>query len=256
MPIKIARHLPLVLLIGIAIGIGNYAIGLVSLLGRSVLQSIITSFIIGLPLTAYAEYITDHDQEVLSSAKSITKLFLIFAGIGIIGSELLLFIIQTAIEGESYFPFSGGGTYLFNAIISEILGFTFVDGIKNKKQKSQHVIKSLPKRITNLPVKKGQTISFIALDEILYFEANDKFSFFYDKAGSKKISDYSLAYLEPRLPENFLRIHRKYLVNTQHIKDIQYYAKGRYSIRFVGDGVGSIISSQGYSEQIKSLIKI
>lgn len=256
MLLRIARYLPMILLIGIAIGIANFAIGFINLLGRSILQSIITSFLIGLPLTAIAEYITDKDEAVLTTMKTIVFLAFTFAFVGIIGSELLLLIIQTAIEGNTYFPFTGKGIYLFNAILSEILGFSFVAGFKAKKANVQKKELKLPKILSRLPVKKGQTTSFIALDEVVLFEASDKFSFFYDKSGVKRISDYSLGYLETKLPDHFLRIHRKYLINTHHIRDIEPYAKGRYAIRFTDDCIEAITSSQGYSNQIKLLMKI
>lgn len=46
--------------------------------------------------------------------------------------------------------------------------------------------------------------------------------------GTYETTEFTLDYLEHILPKNFLRCHRKYIVNTQHIT---YYDKGQHFLR-------------------------
>ena len=94
------------------------------------------------------------------------------------------------------------------------------------------------------------------MDEIVYFEAFDNYSFVYDLGGNKILCDYALIFLEKRLDKNFLRIHRKYIVNTQHIKQINPHLNGRYQILFDTPKLATITSSKGYATIVRKLIKI
>ncbi|WP_317856107.1 LytTR family transcriptional regulator DNA-binding domain-containing protein [Chakrabartyella piscis] len=59
-------------------------------------------------------------------------------------------------------------------------------------------------------------------DEILYIEASLKNAILYTKEGSLKISGL-LSAQEDKLPPQFYRIHKSYLVNTLYVKSIQRY---------------------------------
>ncbi|MEM6801010.1 MAG: LytTR family DNA-binding domain-containing protein, partial [Bacteroidota bacterium] len=78
----------------------------------------------------------------------------------------------------------------------------------------------------------------------------------YDMEGKKSLGTDPLAFLEKRLPDNFLRAHRKYLINKMLIHQIKPHLKGRYVIEFKDKGNSSITSSQSYTEAIKSLIRL
>jgi two-component system LytT family response regulator len=74
----------------------------------------------------------------------------------------------------------------------------------------------------------------INISDINFFEAVDDYSRIYTETGSFLIS-YSLRFLEDRLSSaGFLRVHRKYLVNTVKIKEIIQLSRNAYILR-VGD---------------------
>ena len=93
-------------------------------------------------------------------------------------------------------------------------------------------------------------------DEIVYFEAFDNYAFLYNARGEKKLCDYSLLFLEQRLDNTFARIHRKYIVNTNYIKEIRPHLNGRYLILFTTEALDAITSSKSYAAAIRRLIKI
>ena len=110
--------------------------------------------------------------------------------------------------------------------------------------------------ISKIPVKQGENIQLIHMQDIVYFEAFDNYSYLYHSNGKKMLCDYSLRFLENRLDKDFIRIHRKYIVNTLHIQEIIPHLNGRYLIRFNQANLDTITSSKGYLKAMRKLVKI
>ena len=157
--------------------------------------------------------------------------------------------------------------HLFNAVISIVLGLSFfhsrlIFGKKEEEkvqiidQQKEHISQENITPLSKLPVKKGDSFFLIPLEEIVYFEAYDNYSFVYDIRGKKRLCDYSLLFLQKRLDDSFLRVHRKYIVNSIRIKHIQPHLNGRYHIQFDIDELDPIISSKGYASSVRALIRI
>ncbi len=73
-----------------------------------------------------------------------------------------------------------------------------------------------------LPYQNG--VAFTDLDNIIYCEASDNYTLFQLKDGSQHIAAKTLKSIQEILEErNFLRVHRQYLVNLEHIVK---YVKG------------------------------
>ncbi len=199
-------------------------------------------------------------------------LFIIFLSAGFFATEVEHVIRSLIFKSEAYQPFSAGKMYLFNGVISSVLGFSIFHNNSQVQDESKNLTESqlklqrerlLDKKTTNskdkissIPVKEGDNILLIPTQEIVYFEAYDNYSFVYDLNGKKRLCDYSLLFLEIRLEKKFSRIHRKYLVNEKHIKQIKPYINGRYIIEFSIKGLSSISSSKSYSKTIRRMIKI
>ncbi|HEY8920902.1 MAG TPA: LytTR family DNA-binding domain-containing protein, partial [Chitinophaga sp.] len=68
----------------------------------------------------------------------------------------------------------------------------------------------------------------------------------------EKLIEYPLSYLERRLPAEFVRIHRSFIVNKLKIREIQKYFKGTFMI-IMQDAKGSRIkSAYSYTDIIKA----
>jgi len=85
-------------------------------------------------------------------------------------------------------------------------------------------VKSYPSRIAS---RVGERISFLALEEVTHFIAQDKLTFAVVN-GRQHCVDLSIAELERRLdPAKFLRIHRSALVNMDCIHEVNLWFAGR-----------------------------
>jgi hypothetical protein len=266
------RFLPYILLVGVGIGTANFIMNGGLNWIQWVIQSLFTSFLIGYTTVLVAI----NKPWLIIKINPIWKLYLVLFGIfltvGFFATEVEHAIRSLIFRSESHQLFSAGKMYIFNGVISAVLGFSifrFTDLIQNDSTKSvERELKSqneslLDKKISNsnditssIPVKQGDNILLIPKQEIVYFEAYDNYSFVYDVNGNKRLCDYSLLFLEKRLEKKFSRIHRKYLVNENHIKQIKPHINGRYIIEFSIKGLSSITSSKSYSNTIRRIIKI
>lgn len=72
----------------------------------------------------------------------------------------------------------------------------------------------------------------IPYNEILYFSSSDHYVKVFTISGNRYLHYTTLKALEAFLPSNFLRIHRTYIVNIQHITHIHFASN---SIRLTSD---------------------
>lgn len=124
--------------------------------------------------------------------------------------------IEYAVKGYEANAFR----YLLKPLSQEVMRNLLMDIQKEYSKKKK------------IPVKTMQGEILLPLQELVYISAEDKCTVLYTKS-QHYISDYSLKKYEEQLREyGFFRIHRKYLVNLYHHKEMQ---------------VGKIILSPGYS---------
>ena len=82
------------------------------------------------------------------------------------------------------------------------------------------------KDIHSISVKSGEKILFIPLNEISFFEAEDKYVFLNTTEGKQYLTNYTITALEEKLPENFVRVSCYSIVNSLLIKELQKYFSG------------------------------
>ena len=81
--------------------------------------------------------------------------------------------------------------------------------------------------LTRIASRVGERISFLALDEITHFIAQDKLTFAI-VSGRRHCIDQTISDLEHRLdPAKFLRIHRSALVNVDWIHEVNSWFAGK-----------------------------
>lgn len=264
------RFFPHILFVGLGIGTANYIINGDLNWIQWILQSISTSFLIGYTLVIIGLNRSWFTLYFKTKGKLYIFVFLALFLVGVLATEIEHVIRSLVFHSQQFQPLSAGKMYLFNGIISLILGYGFFqnDFLKKKNPKyieNQKKLQSQKNKtdkfsdsadaITSIPVKQGENILLIPIRDIVYFEAFDNYSFVHNVTGEKKLCDYSLLFLEKRLSKNFSRVHRKYIVNESHIKQIKPHLNGRYLIVF-NTGLDPITSSKGYSTIIRKLIKI
>lgn len=106
------------------------------------------------------------------------------------------------------------------------------------------------KKMTSITVKKDDKLVFIKLDEVSHFSADERYVSVHSKNGTY-LCDEPLSQLEKKLPENFLRIHRASIVNTDFIKEIQKYFNSRFVISLDDKEKSTVISGRSYTTIIK-----
>jgi two-component system LytT family response regulator len=105
------------------------------------------------------------------------------------------------------------------------------------------------KSMTSITVKKKDKILFLKLEDVTYFEAQEKYVSIHTNQSTELI-EQSLTKLEERLPDHFLRVHRKYVINTHFIQDFQKYFNSRYLITLKDRKKTTITSGRSYKEQL------
>lgn len=253
------KYLPQILFVGLGIGTANYILfGDLNWL-QWTFQSVSTSLIIGYSLVtigANKTWFRNRFEKNWTFYLAPSFLFLVVAFVATEAEQLIRGLV---FQEQAYQPLAAGKLYLFNGIISLVLGLSFFQYKSLSGQEppadTQNLDEEVSDPVSKIPVKKGEAISFIALEQIVYFEAFDNYSFVYTLDGEKKLCDYSLLFLEARLSENFSRIHRKYIVNKSHIQQIKPHLNGRHILEF-GNKIEPITSSKSYSTTIQGLIKI
>lgn len=68
-----------------------------------------------------------------------------------------------------------------------------------------------------LTIKSGDKYQVVNIQDIEYIEADDYCANIYLTSGKKYVMRISLKALEEKLPNHFLRIHRKFIINTQFV---------------------------------------
>ncbi|GMN11168.1 hypothetical protein MTsPCn9_21270 [Croceitalea sp. MTPC9] len=269
---KANRFLPYIILIGLGIGTANFTMNGGLNWVQWAIQSLSTSMIVGYTTVLIGTNVAWTNGFIKPTWKLYLSVSVMFLLAGIIATEIEHVIRSLVFKSESFRPLNGGKMYLFNGIISLFLGFSFFQSKKLALDKSSGLDettndmesniskikepKKFEKNTGSVPVKQGGNVLLVPTSDIAYFESYDNYSFLYDTDGNRKLCDYSLLFLEKRLSESFLRVHRKYIINTNHVKQIKPHINGRYVIEFSQKSLSTITSSKSYSQTIKKLIRI
>ncbi|NOT51177.1 MAG: response regulator transcription factor [Chitinophagaceae bacterium] len=118
----------------------------------------------------------------------------------------------------------------------------------------QQIIQQLrtPQKATALPIKTGDKINLLKFENISYLEAHDKYVFIYTIDGQKHLTDQSLMSLEEKLPAQFYRVQKSYIINKERIKEMHKHFNGRFLFTMDDKNVTKISSGRTYNEAIKA----
>jgi len=122
-----------------------------------------------------------------------------------------------------------------------------LSGTGNKEPASQILSKkpepSSP--VNRIVVRKGNAINLIPVDQVRYVEAQDDYVMIYHATG-KALKQQTMKFYEENLPkDNFVRIHRSYIVRIEEIKRIEPYTKDNH-VAILHSGDKLPVSRTGY----------
>lgn len=171
-----------------------------------------------------------------------------------------LIVFTTAYEEYAVKAFEKNSLdYLLKPVEGERLALTMKRIIQNKAGDQDLLLKiqqligyeKTKDRISTIPVKTGNKITLVHVADIIFLEAKEKYVTIHMKEGEKLI-EYSLTWLEHRLPEEFLRVHRGFIVNKLKIREIQKYFKGTFILVMDDAKNSKIKTAYSYSETIRT----
>jgi len=118
----------------------------------------------------------------------------------------------------------------------------------------QQLIQQLkaPQKATALPVKTGDRINLLKFENISHLEAQDKYIFIHMVDGQKHLTDQTLTSLEEKLPPQFYRIQKSFIINKEKINGMHKHFNGRYLFTMDDKNGTRISSGRTYHEAIKA----
>ena len=109
-----------------------------------------------------------------------------------------------------------------------------------------------PKKATALPIKTGDRIILLRFEDIVYLEAQDKYVFIFTEEGQKYLTDQSLTTLVEKLPSQFYRIQKSYIINKERIKEMHKHFNGRFLFIMDDKSATRLTSGRTYYENVKA----
>ncbi len=145
-------------------------------------------------------------------------------------------------KSKAYDAIKGG---LYDFILKPLTELEIRKTILKAKKERQTQIKN------TICLKSYRDYQYLNADEILFLKADNNATDFYMK-GEKTISAYkTLKTFEDVLPNNFLRIHKSYIINANHVSRINY---GKY-ICNINEHSLNIPFTKTYIENIEEINK-
>ncbi len=119
---------------------------------------------------------------------------------------------------------------------------------KDEEKPPRDLIEKFPNSsspLNRIVVRKGNAINLIPVEQLKYIEAQDDYVMIYHSTG-KALKQQTMRFYEKNLPGNdFVRIHRSYIVRVEEIKRIEPYGKDNHvAILHTGDKLP--VSRAGY----------
>lgn len=121
-------------------------------------------------------------------------------------------------------------------------------------KKLLNTIQKKEETIKRFSVRVGERIFILPDQDIIYFEAQDKYTFLFTSTDSH-IIPFTLRELENRLDQElFIRVHRSAIVNIDHIQSIHRWFAGKLKLKMKNGK--EVLVSQGYAGAFKKKIHL
>ncbi|WP_243346494.1 LytR/AlgR family response regulator transcription factor [Parabacteroides sp. FAFU027] len=85
-------------------------------------------------------------------------------------------------------------------------------------------------KLQRVAVRSGQKIRIIPVNDVLYFESDGDYVLIHTAEG-RFLKEKTMKFFESHLDERqFVRVHRSYIVNVEHIKGMELYEKDSWTL--------------------------
>ncbi|MGL4609105.1 MAG: LytR/AlgR family response regulator transcription factor [Trueperaceae bacterium] len=129
-------------------------------------------------------------------------------------------------------------------------------GQRETEQPTRYPAEPTTKQINKLWAVRDEEVG-VLLDykDILWFEADDKRVFVQSLASEKLLVRYTMRELEERLTAHqFARTHKSYLVNLEHVHEIEPWFSGTYLLRLDDEAKSKVPLSRQFAKQLKEVM--
>jgi two-component system LytT family response regulator len=141
----------------------------------------------------------------------------------------------------------------FSAAVDKLKSFGKHEAQVNYQEIQKFISALKPKpQPKALPIKIGDKIILLNYEDIAYMEANDKYVHIYVSSGNKYLGDLTLSGLEEKLPPDFIRVQKSYIINKGFIKEVHKHFNSRFIFILNDKGNTRITSGLTFHDFIKS----
>ncbi len=139
-------------------------------------------------------------------------------------SEFLLDINQHSKNQPVLIAMSSSKENAYNAYRYDFFDYLLKPLTELKLHRSilKYLKKHPLKEVETICLKSNKDYQYLNTDEILFLKADNNTTDFYMKNGSVVGAYKTLKTFENTLPQNFLRIHKSYIINSNQISRIHY----------------------------------
>jgi two-component system, LytTR family, response regulator len=117
-------------------------------------------------------------------------------------------------------------------------------------------IKEQQKCLTTLSVKVGNKIFLIQVNTISFFEAKEKYVAIHTQDGREYLTEQTLNALSEKLPNDFIRVQKSFILNKNHISEIQKHVNNRLHITMNDKVRSTLLTGNTYIEDIRIALGI
>ncbi len=106
--------------------------------------------------------------------------------------------------------------------------------------------------LDRLVIRSGNHIHVVHCNELICLEANDDYVIIHSEK-DQWLKKQTLKYYENKLaPDNFVRVHRSFIINLSEISRIESYSKDAY-VAIMSNGFKAAVSKAGYAKLKKTM---
>jgi len=112
------------------------------------------------------------------------------------------------------------------------------------------------KPMTSITVTLGDRIVLIKPQDILYLHAEDKYVSIYAADGQRHLISKSLSGMEAKLPDQFVRVHRAFIINIDHVAEITKGFNGKLLFKMANKEQTRISTGYSYTQSVRELLQV
>ena len=113
-----------------------------------------------------------------------------------------------------------------------------------------------PKKASAIPINIRSKIIFVKCENITYCIAKDGYVSLITDDGKEYVCDLTLKQLEERLPDDFIRVQKSYIVNKTKIEEIQKYFNNRLILVMSDRNNTRITTGTSYIDIIRNELQL